>query len=75
MIIIYNFITSCKYLINNIIWYDGMYCIDFECLEDDNAYNDDDDDDDDDIKCGCNLCNTQENIYFFFTRYFKCKKF
>ena len=68
MIIIYNFITLCKYLINNITGFEGVYYIEFENI------NNNDDDDDNEIFCNCNLCYTLRNIIFFATRHLKCKK-
>ena len=64
MIIIYNFITLCKYLVNYIIGNNDTYCLEFEHIKDDDY----------EIECGCNLCNTQEKIFFFLTRSLKCKK-
>ena len=63
MIIIYNFILLCEYLINNAI---GFTC---------SIYYDDDDDDDDDIEvpCYCNICYTLRNIISFATRRLKYK--
>lgn len=70
MIIIYNFITLCKYLINYTIGYKEIYCIEFEY-----EYKDVDfDDDENEPRCGCNLCYTWENIVFFLTRPLKLKK-
>lgn len=67
MIIIYNFITLCTYLINCTIGCNDMYCIEFEYIKEI-------DEDEDQFQCGCNLCHTQEKIYFFFTRHLKYKK-
>jgi hypothetical protein len=78
MIFIHNFITLCKYLINNTIVFIGInsinsiYSIEFE-------YIDEDKDDKEEI-CYCNLCNTfrnitlLKNIILFTTRYLKYKK-
>ena len=67
MIIIYNFITLCKYIINNIIRFNGIYYIEFESINND-------DHDDDEIECHCNLCYSVKNIILFTSRRLKCKK-
>ena len=69
MIIIYNFITLCKYLINCTIGHNDMYSIEFEYIK-----KSDQDIDDYEPECQCNLCHTQEKIYFFFTRHLKYLK-
>lgn len=77
MIIVYNFITLCKYLINNITGFEGVNCIEFEYINtDDDIVDADDDivDADDEAFCNCNLCYTFRNIVFFATRNLKCKK-
>lgn len=77
MNIIYNFITLCKYISNTFFGFfqDDMYCLEFECIKDD------EDDDDEELNCECGLCNSCENILyfptsviFFFTRNLKLKK-
>jgi hypothetical protein len=62
MIIIYNFITLCKYLINNT----SVKYLEFEGNDDDN-----DDEDDEEPLCHCNLCYTFRNLIFFVTRRLK----
>jgi len=61
MIIVYNIITLCKYLIG----FTRMYSIEFEYIEDDNEYEE---------ICYCNLCYTVRNIILFATRRLKCNK-
>jgi hypothetical protein len=57
MIIIKNFITLCKYLINN-----NIGSIEFEYIDEDK---------DDREICYCNLCYTFRNIILFITRRLK----
>ncbi len=59
MYIIYNFITLCKYLINNM----NVNYLEFEGNDDDN--------DDEEPLCPCNLCFTFRNLIFFVTRRLK----
>jgi len=54
MIVRDNFITLCKYLINNTFGFTKIDSIEFE-------YNDEDKDDREEI-CYCSLCNTFRNI-------------
>jgi hypothetical protein len=70
MIIISNFFTLCKYLINKTTQFTNVNYIEFEIDDKD----DDDKDDDDEIMCNCNLCYTFRNIVFFITRYLKSKQ-
>jgi hypothetical protein len=64
MIIIYNFITLCKYIINKTIGFTYVDCIEFEYINDD----------DDEELCNCNLCYTFRNIILFTTRRLKYKR-
>ena len=57
MIIIYNFITLCKYIINN------NSGLEFEYI----------DDKDDEPLCNCRLCYTFRNILLFTTCRLKCR--
>ena len=66
IILLCNLITVCKYTINNIIRINGIYCIEFEAIKND--------DDDDEIECHCNLCYSVKNIILFATRRLKFKK-
>ena len=61
MVIIQNFITLCKYFINNSIGF-----LVFEHI--------DEDDDDDNFMCNCNLCYVTGNIILFATRRLKYAK-
>jgi hypothetical protein len=65
MIIIQNFITLCKYLINNTIGFMSIYSIEFEYIQDN---------EDNEELCNCNLCYTFRNIMLFTNRRLKCKK-
>ena len=62
MIIIYNFITLCKYLLNNVIGVAGNNYIEFEYINDD-----------DEPECNCNLCYIFRNIVFFTYKNIKIK--
>lgn len=66
MIIIHNFITLCKYLINNTWNFKSVECIDFEDINND--------DDDVEVPCYCNLCYVTRNIILFATRRLKIIK-
>lgn len=66
IILLCNLITVCKYIINNIIRINGIYCIEFESIKND--------DDDIEVECHCNLCYSVKNIMLFVTRRLKCKK-
>jgi hypothetical protein len=66
IILLCNLITLCKYIINNIIRFNGIYYIEFESTENDNY--------DDEIECHCSLCYSVKNIILFATRHLKCKK-
>ena len=67
MIIIYNFITLCKYLINNITGFVSVNYIEFEYIDKYDKY------DENEPLCNCNLCYTFRNVIFFATRRLECK--
>jgi hypothetical protein len=64
MIVIYNFFTLCKYLINNTIGSMNIETIFFENKKDDNKF---------EPLCECNLCYIFRNITLFLTQPLKCK--
>jgi hypothetical protein len=61
MIIIYNFITLCKYIINKVFGLKNIDYIEFEYT----------DNDDIEEPCYCNLCYTVRNIMLFTTQRLK----
>lgn len=64
MIVIYNFFTLCKYLINNSIGSMNIEYIEFENKKDDDKI---------ESLCECNLCYIFRNIILFLTQPLKCK--
>ena len=64
MIIIYNFITLCRYLLNNVIGCSSDNCIEFEYI---NVFDYNEPD------CNCNLCYIFRNIGFFTCQKLKIK--
>jgi len=64
MIVIYNFFTLCKFLINNTIGSMNIETIYFENKKDDDKF---------EPLCECNLCYIFRNVVLFLTYPLKCK--
>lgn len=62
-VLIQNFITLCKYLINKILGFTNVRSIEYEI---------DHEDEDDEIDCYCNLCYITRGILLFPARRLKC---